>query len=90
MNGFEDGVNNLINEESFEKKEAYDFVSMVYRYLDCRGYFMADFNIHNLPTKEDWKPYKSMDFGKWLLDMALQYNMEHGKELIVKEREKEE
>lgn len=63
------------NENKCEK-----FISMVYGYLDSCGYFMGDLNIHNLPIPEDWIPYKSRDFGTWLLDMALQYNMEQGLE----------
>ena len=60
------------------------FIDMVAEYLDRCGYFMGDFNIHNLPRPNNWINYSDRDFGRWLLDMALQYNMEQGKEYFCK------
>lgn len=60
------------------------FIDMVAEYLDGCGYFMGDFNIHNLPTPKNWIKYSDRDFGTWLLDMALQYNMEQGLEYECK------
>lgn len=60
------------------------FIDMVADYLDRCGYFMGDFNIHNLPTPKNWIRYYDRDFGTWLLDMALQYNMEQGLEYECK------
>ena len=57
-----------------------DFIEFVSKYLDGCGYFMGDFNIHNLPIPKDFIKYSECDFGTWLLDMALQYNMEQGVE----------
>ena len=62
------------------KKKSKQFIGMVSEYLDSCGYFIGDFNIHNLSTPKDWIKYFNRDFGGWLLDMALQYNMEQGKE----------
>lgn len=61
-----------------------DFIEFVSSYLNGCGYFMGDFNIHNLPTPEDFIKYHDRDFGTWLLDMALQYNMEQGMEYDCK------
>ena len=61
-----------------------DFIEFVSKYLDGCGYFMGDFNIHNLHTPKDFIKYSERDFGTWLLDMALQYNMEQGLEYECK------
>ena len=60
------------------------FIDFVMSYLDSCGYFIGDFNIHNLPRPDNWINYSDRDFGRWLLDMALQYNMEQGKEYFCK------
>ena len=57
-----------------------DFIEFVQSYLDSCGYFHSDFNIHGFKTSENLLKYSERDFGTWLLDMALQYNMEQGKE----------
>lgn len=68
----------------WDKDKCEMFINMVYEYLDACGYFMGDFNIHGLDLPKDYVKYRDRDFGKWLLDMALQYNMEQGKEYQVK------
>lgn len=65
-------------------EEASSFIRFVWNYLDSCGYFMGDYNIHNLPWPEDKIPYYKQGIGQWLLDMALQYNMEHGKQYECK------
>ena len=49
---------------------------IVVKELDACGYFMGDYNIHNLKVPDDWKPYSSKSFGEMLMDFACQYNME--------------
>lgn len=56
------------------------FIDFVATYLNNCGYFEADFNIHGFKKPDNWIKYWDRDFGRWLLDMALQYNMEQGKE----------
>lgn len=51
-----------------------DFIEFVQSYLDSCGYFISDFDGSGL------EKYTNKDFGTWLLDMALQYNMEQGVE----------
>ena len=63
-----------------DKKKCIDFIEFVSSYLDSCGYLMSDYNIHNLPESKDHIKYSDKDFGTWLLDMALQYNMEQGVE----------
>ena len=63
------------------------FITLVYQYLDSCGYFEHDYNIHGLMNKEFEKfvvKYRDKDFGSWLLDFALQYNMEQGMEYECK------
>lgn len=55
-----------------------EFIEHVSSFLDSCGYFMSDFNIHGLTRPENFVRYYERDFGTWLLDMALQYNMEQG------------
>lgn len=55
-----------------------NFIDFVYKYLDNCGYFIGDYNIHGFTRPDDWINYIERDFGTWLLDMALQYNMEQG------------
>jgi len=69
---------------SWTKWECENFITMVTRYLDSCGYFMGDFNIHNLPKPDDWRPYGQEGICRWLLDMALQLNMECGFEYDVR------
>ena len=57
-----------------------DFIEFVQSYLDSCGYFHSDYNIHGFEKPNDWINYSQKDFGTWLLDMALQYNMEQGVE----------
>ena len=68
----------------WKEKECKVFIDLVSKYLDGCGYFMGDFNIHCLPTPEGFIKYSDRDFGTWLLDMALQYNIEQGKEYFCK------
>lgn len=64
----------------FSRTSAIHFVESVWRYLDGCGYFMSDLNIHGLPEMPGHIKNIDRDFGTWLLDMALQYNMEQGLE----------
>lgn len=77
---YDEKLDHLKRLSGWNENKCEEFISMVYGYLDSCGYFMGYLNIHNLPIPEDWIPYKSRDFGTWLLDMALQYNMEQGLE----------
>lgn len=65
------------NTEGWTQERATTFVNCVYDYLDCRGYFIADFDGHSGSENEPKKCQQ--DFGSLLLDMALQYNIEHGR-----------
>ena len=69
------------NSEGWTQERATTFVNCVYDYLDCRGYFISDFDGH--PGSENKEKKCRQDFGNLLLDMALQYNMEHGKQYKV-------
>lgn len=77
---YKEKVEHLCKVTGFEKDRCKEFVTFVWQYLDSCGYFLCDFNIHNIKRPDDWINYSDRDFGKWLLDMALQYNMEQGKE----------
>ena len=83
MNKFDEAVNDLSTKEAWDKADAEKFVDLVTRYLDARGYFMGDFNIHNLPVPNDFVKYSERGFGTWIMDFAQQYNMEHGVEYKV-------
>lgn len=80
---FKQKINKLSKLSGWDKDKSKEFISMVAEYLDTCGYFMSDFNIHNLPSSDNWINYSDRDFGTWLLDMALQYNMEQGKQYLV-------
>lgn len=69
---------------SWTEAECEDFISKVTGYLDSCGYFMGDFNIHNLPVPEGWRPYAQQGICRWLIDMAQQLNMENGLEYDVR------
>lgn len=77
---YQEKLKHLQGLSGLEEYECIDFIDFVYKYLNSCGYFEADFNIHKLPKPDNWINYKDRDFGRWLLDMALQYNMEQGKE----------
>ena len=81
---YEEKIDHLQRLSGWDKEKSKQFIEMVSEYLDSCGYFMGDFNIHNLPTPKDWIKYFDRDFGTWLLDMALQYNMEQGLEYKCK------
>ena len=74
----EEKILHLQKLSGWSKTECDKFIYLVCRYLDSCGYFMGDFNIHDLPQPDNWIKYSDRDFGTWLLDMALQYNMEQG------------
>jgi hypothetical protein len=40
-----------------DEKDIQVLKEIVYKELMSCGYFMGDFNIHNLPKVEGWKPY---------------------------------
>ena len=80
----EEKILHLQKLSGWSKNECDKFIYLVCRYLDSCGYFMGDFNIHNLPQSDNYINYSDRDFGRWLLDMALQYNMEQGKEYFCK------
>ena len=77
-------INHLQELTSWDENDCENFINLVYRYLDSCGYFHADYNIHGLPTDKNEIKYIDRDFGTWLLDMAIQYNMEQGKEYYSK------
>jgi hypothetical protein len=60
-----------------DEKDIQVLKEIVYKELMSCGYFMGDFNIHNLPKVEGWKPYSNNTFGTMLMDFACQYNMEY-------------
>lgn len=77
---WQEKVSHLKRLTGWEQDECETFIKLVDRYLDTCGYFYHDFNIHGFPTKPDEIKYAERDFGTWLMDMALQYNMEQGVE----------
>ena len=81
---YQEKIDHLKKLSGWEYSDCEAFVLLVYKYLDSCGYFMHDYNIHNLPSQDDIIKYNDRDFGRWLLDMALQYNMEQGKEYLCK------
>ena len=85
---YQEKLDHLKRLSSLEEHECVDFIDFVYKYLNSCGYFEADYNIHGFPEPKELQPYKILyrdrDFGKWLLDMALQYNMEQGMEYDCK------
>ena len=85
---YDEKVEHIMRLCDISKEKAEDFITFIYKQLDSSGYFMADYNIHNFPEPEELKPYKILyrerDFGTWLLDFALQYNMEQGMEYDCK------
>ena len=81
---YKEKLKSLKKSSGWKKENCEVFIDYVKKYLDECGYFMYDFNIHNLPRSDNWINYSDRDFGRWLLDMALQYNMEQGKEYFCK------
>ena len=81
---YQEKLNHLKGLSGLEENECVDFIDFVYKYLDGCGYFEKDFNIHSFPRPDNWIKYIDRDFGTWLLDMALQYNMEQGIEYDCK------
>lgn len=85
---YDEKVEHIMRLCDISKDEAKKFVDFVYKQLDSSGYFMADYNIHGFPEPEELKPYKILyrerDFGTWLLDFALLYNIEQGMEYDCK------
>lgn len=77
---YQEKINNTHKSTGWDNIHCEKFFDYVYDYLDACGYFQADFNIHNIPKPDNYIKYIDRDFGTWLLDMALQYNMEQGKE----------
>jgi len=77
---YEEKVNHVMNLCCFDKEDSETIINLVYKYLDGCGYFEGDYNIHGFERPKDWINYGDRDFGTWLLDMALQYNMEQGVE----------
>jgi len=76
---WEEKVQNLQRNSSKPKEDCEKFIDFVADYLSSCGYFHADYNIHGIFPK-DYPKYRDKCFGTWLLDMALQYNMEIGLE----------
>lgn len=74
---FKQKINKLSKLSGWDKDKSKEFISMVAEYLDACGYFICDFDGSCL------EKYTDKDFGTWLLDMALQYNMEQGKQYLV-------
>ena len=70
-------IESLHKASNWNKEHCELFVNLVYDYLDHCGYFHSDFNIHGILSNDRIK-YIDENFGKWLIDMALQYNMEQG------------
>ena len=85
---YDEKVDHVVRLCNISKEEAENFIAFVYKQLDSCGYLEGDYNIHGFPEPEQLKPYKILyrerDFGKWLLDFALQYNMEQGMEYDCK------
>lgn len=81
---YEEKVKHLQRLSNQDTEKCKDFIAFIETYLDGCGYFMGDFNIHGLPIPEDFIKYSDRDFGTWLLDMVLQYNMEQGMEYECK------
>ena len=79
----DDNVNLLSENTGWPLDTCETFINLICQYLDSCGYFEGDLNIHNLPRPADWVPYSKRGIGQWLLDMALQFNMETGKEYKV-------
>ena len=59
-----------------DEKDIQKLKEIVLKELSACGYFLGDYNIHNIPIQEGWKPYSSKSFGEMLLDFAMLYNME--------------
>lgn len=72
-------VKHLQKLSGWNKQKCEDFISMVAEYLDACGYFICDYDGSRL------EKYTDKDFGTWLLDMALHYNMEQGKHYLIKQ-----
>lgn len=77
---YKEKLKHLQELSGLEEYECVDFIDFVYKYLNSCGYFEADFNIHGLSRPDNWIKNIDKDFGTWILDMALQYNMEQGLE----------
>ena len=77
---YDEKIDHIMNLCYFDKEDSEKIINLVYKYLDGCGYFEGDYNIHGFERPKDWILYRDRDFGTWLLDMALQYNMEQGLE----------
>ena len=78
---FKQKINKLSKLSGWDKDKSKEFISMVAEYLDTCGYFICDFD--GSVYGSCLEKYTDKDFGTWLLDMALQYNMEQGKQYLV-------
>ena len=90
---YEEKLEHLKRLSGWKEKDCKSLITLIYRYLDSSGYFMSDYNIHGFTRPDNWINYIDRDFGRWLLDMALQYNMEQGKEYfcrLIGDRTKQE
>lgn len=74
-----------MNETDFETLKL-----LVLRELNACGYFHADFNVHGIKHKPDWKPYSSKSFGEMLMDFACLYNMEFENKNYIYQLKEEE
>ena len=86
---YEEQLKNIQSSFCVDENKAKEIRSIVLHYLDSCGYFEGDYNIHGFKRPDDWILYCERDFGHWLLDLALQYNMEHGKEyeaILIEDR----
>lgn len=76
----------LLRHTGWSKGDCKMFMELITRYLDSCGYFMQDCDIPFLNTLPGLKlePYASKGIAKWVLDFALQFNMECGNEYSVR------
>lgn len=77
---YQEKLDHLKRLSDWNKEDCEQFIKLVYKYLDSCGYFESDYNIYRFERPKDWINYRDRDFGSWLIDMALQYNMEQGME----------
>lgn len=76
---YEETIADFKLREGWPEEDARKFVSLVVEYLEHCGYFIGDFNIHGFERPEGWENYSDKGFGRWILDLAVQWNMEHGR-----------
>ena len=60
-----------------DEKDLEHLKEIVYKELSACGYFIGDFNIHNLQRPEGWTPQSSNSYVTMLMDLACLYNMEY-------------